>query len=81
MAGARCRLPDGTTDNLAVRLPADLVNALGLQVNDEVQLVVDEPCCLAARWKLDVDGLLQQLRRFRGKLPANFRLSRDETRP
>ncbi|WP_186207477.1 AbrB/MazE/SpoVT family DNA-binding domain-containing protein [Burkholderia gladioli] len=68
-------------DSLAVRLPADLVKALELRAGDEIELIVDELCGLEARREFDIDDLLQQLRHFRGKLPADFCLSRDETPP
>ena len=67
-------------DSLAIHLPAELAKALELRVGDEIEFIVDEPCGLEARREFDVDGLLQQLRYFRGKLPADFRFSRDETR-
>jgi len=67
-------------DSLAIHLPAELVKALALHAGDEIELIVDEPGGVEARRAFDVEDLLQRLRHFRGKLPADFRFSRDGTR-
>jgi len=65
-------------NSLAVRLPARLVEALELQEGDDIEIVVDGPRTFAVRKKPGADALLKRLRTFRGKLPADFRFSRDE---
>ncbi|VFR27453.1 Programmed cell death antitoxin MazE like [plant metagenome] len=65
-------------NSLAVRLPAALVEALELREGDDIEIVVDEPRTFAVRKKPGADALLERLRAFRGKLPADFRFSRDE---
>ncbi|WP_027783028.1 MULTISPECIES: AbrB family transcriptional regulator [Burkholderia] len=50
-------------NSLAVRLPAS---------------VVDSPRVFAVSRKPRPDELLERLRRFRGKLPADFKFSRDD---
>ena len=65
-------------NSLAVRLPASLVEALELREGDDIEIIIDEPRTFAIRKKPGTDELLARLRQFRGKLPADFRFSRDE---
>jgi len=65
-------------NSLAVRLPASVVEALELREGDDIEIIVDDPRSFAVRKKADADTLLKRLRAFRGKLPADFRFSRDE---
>ncbi|ASD11689.1 AbrB/MazE/SpoVT family DNA-binding domain-containing protein [Pseudomonas aeruginosa] len=65
-------------NSLAVRLPAALVDALELREGDDIEIVVDDPRTFAVRKKPGADALLERLRAFRGKLPADFHFSRDE---
>jgi antitoxin MazE len=65
-------------NSLAVRLPASLVEALNLKEGDDIEI-------RAADWReLDVASkptradLIQRLRTFRGRLPADFKFHRDE---
>lgn len=64
-------------NSLAVRLPADLVRRLGLQEGDEIELHADENG-YAVRRHPQPDEVSAALRRFRGRLPGNARLSRDK---
>lgn len=63
-------------NSLAVRLPAAVVEALGLAEGDEIELVAEDPRTLAVSRKPGVEEMLHRLRRFRGRLPADFRLDR-----
>ncbi len=65
-------------NSLAVRLPAGVVEALELREGDDIEIIVDGPRAFAVRKKPGADALLKRLRAFRGKLPADFRFSRDE---
>jgi antitoxin MazE len=65
-------------NSLAVRLPASVVEALELREGDDIEIVVDAPRIFAVRKKPGAAELLKQLRRFRGKLPADFKFSRDD---
>lgn len=65
-------------NSLAVRLPATLVEALELREGDDIEIIVDDPRTFAVRKKPGADALLERLRTFRGKLPSDFRFSRDE---
>ena len=65
-------------NSLAVRLPATLVEALHLREGDDIEIVVDSERTFAVRKKPGADALLNRLRQFRGRLPADFKFSRDE---
>lgn len=65
-------------NSLAVRLPASVVDALELREGDDIEIVVDSPRVFAVSRKPRPDELLQRLRHFRGKLPADFKFSRDD---
>ena len=63
-------------NSLAVRLPADLVRELGLKEGYQIDLIKDDGTLLVQR-QPRADEVLQGLRRFRGKLSKDARLSRD----
>ncbi len=64
--------------SLAVRLPASVVEALGLKAGDDIEIqVADERAFLIAR-KPGREDMLQRLRALRGKLPRDFVFDRDE---
>ena len=65
-------------NSLAVRLPAAVVEALQLQDGDEIEIRVDDPRSLTVVKKPDVEEMLRRLRRFRGRLPADFKFDREE---
>ena len=65
-------------NSLAVRLPAELVRELGLKEGDQICLVKDDGQ-IRVRRLARAEEVLNGLRRFRGKLPAVERLSRDDT--
>jgi len=65
-------------NSLAVRLPAALVEALELREGDDIEIVADDARTFAVRKKPGADALLDRLRAFRGKLPPDFKFSRDE---
>jgi antitoxin MazE len=64
-------------NSLAVRLPAELVRELGLKEGDQIDLVKDDGR-VRVRRLARADEVLTDLRRFRDKLSAAERLSRDE---
>ena len=63
-------------NSLAVRLPMDLVRRLGLKEGDQIDLVADGDTLKVLR-QPRAEEVLAGLRRFRGRLPAVERLSRD----
>jgi antitoxin MazE len=65
-------------NSLAVRLPAAVVEALGLREGDEIEIRVANSNQFGIARKLGRDEFLKRLRAFRGRLPADFRFDRDE---
>lgn len=65
-------------NSLAVRLPADVVEALGLREGDDVTLHVVGRRAFEIERTCDTKHLLARLRRFRGRLPKDFKFDRME---
>jgi antitoxin MazE len=65
-------------NSLAIRLPAAVVAALGLKEGDEIEIQVTEERKFAVARKPDRTELLNRLRAFRGRLPADFKFDRYE---
>jgi antitoxin MazE len=65
-------------NSLAVRLPAAVVEALGLTEGDEIEIHVADAREFAVARKPSRDDLLKRLRAFRGRLPDDFKFDRDE---
>jgi len=65
-------------NSLAVRLPAAVVEALELKAGDEVEIHIADARQFAVTRKPGREALLQRLRGFRGRLPADFTFDRDE---
>lgn len=64
-------------NSLAVRLPAALVEALGLKEGDEVELELADTHVFGLRKAASREELLARLRKFRGRLPAGVTVDRD----
>jgi len=64
-------------NSLAVRLPSAVVEALELKAGDEIEITVADQRRFEVERKPDAPELLKRLRRFRGRLPADFRFDRD----
>lgn len=65
-------------NSLAIRLPAVVVEALDLKEGDDVDVHVLGPREFAIQRKPSVSERLKHLRRFRGRLPADFKFDRNE---
>ena len=65
-------------NSLAIRLPAAVVAVLDLKEGDEIEIHVADERQLAVARKPGRAELLQRLRSFRGRLPADFKFDRDE---
>jgi antitoxin MazE len=66
-------------NSLAVRLPAAIVDALGLKEGDDVNVhVANARTTLDTAQEADRKEWLNRLRRFRGMMPADFKFDRDE---
>ena len=65
-------------NSLAVRLPAAVVEALALKEGDEIEIHVAGARALEVRRRPGARELLARLRKFRGRLPADFKFDRLE---
>lgn len=63
-------------NSLAVRLPVAVVKVLGLKEGDDIEIGVVGSRALEVRKKPESRELLARLRKFRGRLPADFRFDR-----
>jgi antitoxin MazE len=65
-------------NSLAVRLPAAVVDALGLKEGDQVEVQIAGKQAFQVAKAPGTRELLARLRRFRGRLPATFKFDRLE---
>ena len=65
-------------NSLAVRLPAAVVEALGLKEGDDVEIQVTGARTFDVSKSPDNQELLAKLRKYRGRLPRGFRFDRLE---
>jgi antitoxin MazE len=65
-------------NSLAVRLPADIVDALGIKEGDEIALVPGESGLAVTRIPDRLELLRQFREKHRGMRPADYKFNRDE---
>lgn len=65
-------------NSLAVRLPAAVVEALGLKEGDNIEIHVEGMREFSVKKAPDAAELLARLRKYRGRLPADFVFDRLE---
>ncbi len=65
-------------NSLAVRLPVVVVEALGLQEGDDIEIEVAGGRTFEIRKKPGAGELLARLRKYRGRLPVDFKFDRLE---
>ncbi len=65
-------------NSLAVRLPAVVVEALQLSEGDEIEIHALDAKGIGIKRKPTRAELLERLREFEGRLPADFKFDRDE---
>ena len=65
-------------NSLAVRLPVAVVEALDLKEGEEIEIHVTGQRRLEVARKPAARDLLARLRKFRGRLPADFKFDRLE---
>ncbi len=65
-------------NSLAVRLPVSVVEALTLKAGDEIEIEVAGARRFEIRKRPGASELLARLRKFRGRLPADFKFDRLE---
>jgi antitoxin MazE len=65
-------------NSLAVRLPATVVEALGLKEGDQIEIQVAGKQSFEVAKTPSSRELLKRLRKFRGRLPVGFKFDRLE---
>jgi antitoxin MazE len=65
-------------NSLAVRLPAAVVEALGLKEGDDIEITVAGSRTFGVSMKAEVAEVLARLRKYRGRLPEGFKFDRLE---
>lgn len=65
-------------NSLAVRLPAAVVEALALKEGDEIEIHVVGARTFEVGRRHGARDLLARMRKFRGRLPADFKFDRLE---
>jgi antitoxin MazE len=65
-------------NSLAVRIPASVVEALGLEEGDDIDIHVVGDRTFEIKKSAGARELLARLRKYRGKLPADFKFDRIE---
>jgi len=63
-------------NSLAVRLPASVVEVLGLKEGDDIEIEVADARRFEIAKKPGREELVQRLRAYRGRLPADFKFDR-----
>jgi antitoxin MazE len=65
-------------NSLAVRLPKQLVQRLGLKAGDRVELTAIKPNTLVITKDTQREAALERMRERRWQLPEDYRFDRDE---
>ena len=65
-------------DSLAIRLPAAVVEALGLKEGDDIEIHVAGAREFDLARKPNREEFLNKLRAYRGRLPRDFKFDRQE---
>lgn len=65
-------------NSLAVRLPSAVVEALELKAGDEIEIEIADERQFGIARKPTRPALLQRLRQFRERLPADFKFDRQD---
>lgn len=66
-------------NSLAVRLPATVVEVLDLKEGDDIEIHVTGSRNMEISKTPEAREILARLRKYRGKLPADFKFDRIET--
>lgn len=65
-------------NSLAIRIPKDVAEAFGLCEGDEVEIEAGRVGVLRLNRQMTREEALENLKRFRGLLPADYKFDRDE---
>lgn len=63
-------------NSLAVRLPASVVDALQLKEGDDIEIHIAGEKVFELEKKTSAQELLARLRKYRGRLPTDFKFDR-----
>ena len=65
-------------NSLAIRLSKPMVEALGVSEGDDVKFDIDDAGVVTMQRQMDLKEWVESLRKFEGRLPADFKFDRDE---
>lgn len=65
-------------NSLAIRLPASVIEVLDLKEGDDIEIHVTRSHSLEIKKTPEIREILARLRKYRGKLPADFKFNRIE---
>lgn len=65
-------------NSLAIRLPNSVVKALELNEGDDIEVLIAGERAFQLRKKTSNRDFLKRLRKFRGKLPSDFKFDRED---
>ncbi len=65
-------------NSLAIRIPISVIKALELKEGDDIEVLVAGEREFQLKKKPDHQALLKRLRKFRGKLPVDFKFERED---
>jgi antitoxin MazE len=65
-------------NSLAVRLPAIVVEAMGLKEGDDIEINAVGSASVAVEKAEDRRQWLDRMRKYEGRLPADFKFDREE---
>ncbi|MBN3809345.1 AbrB/MazE/SpoVT family DNA-binding domain-containing protein [Paraburkholderia sp. Ac-20347] len=64
-------------NSLAVRLPAAVIDALGLKEGDDIEIYAMQSGAFSVSKTPTASERIERLRKYRGRLPADFRFERE----
>lgn len=65
-------------NSLAVRLPAVVVEVMGLKEGDDIEIAATGAKSMRVEKAEDMTAFLERIRKYRGLLPADFKFDREE---
>ncbi len=65
-------------NSLSVRLPTEIVEALGLKEGDDIAVAADDPHSVVIDRDRRIEEALAVLRKYRGRMPVGFKFDREE---
>ena len=65
-------------NSLAIRIPKDVAESLGIREGDDVDLQAAEKPVISIARQMTREEAIRELRRFRGTMPADYVFDRNE---